>query len=310
MTEAASAPVPPVTAVVVTYQSASTLPQTLPALRRCHDAGLLDAVFVDNDSHDDTLALLGRETGWARVLATGINNGFGRGCNIGAAHAVSPYTLFINPDAVLEPEALRTLLEFMAAHPEAGICGPAIIEGVSLDGTGELQVTGLRPTPLSLLRDVLPLFPRVARTRPINPGSAAFVTGWVCGAVLLIRTGLLRQLDGFDPRFFMYWEETDLCRRAEQAGHPVWAVGEAVARHVGGASSADDGSRIGGCIARHYLQSRHYYMRKHHGLAAAALLEVGELLLVGLPTLVDLARGRGAWRMRPRFHARLFSQPE
>lgn len=301
---------PPVTAVVVTYQSAPTIGPALAALRRCHDADLADVVFVDNDSRDQTLDILAREANWARVIATGVNNGFGRGCNIGAEQSASPYTIFVNPDAVLEPEALREMLHFMDGHPEAGICGPAIIEGEALDGSGTLQMTGMRPTPASQLFDALPLMPRLKRMRPIEPGQAPFATGWVCGAVLLIRTDLLRRLGGFDPRFFLYWEETDLCRRAEDLGYSVWAVGDAVARHVGGASSDADASRIGGCIARHYLESRHYYMRKHHGRVAAAVLELGEFLLLGLRTLVDVARGRSADRLRPRLQARLFSLPE
>lgn len=305
-----SMPSPPVTAIVVTYQSAATIRPALAALRRCHAAGLADVVVVDNDSRDETLAILADAAGWARVRPTGVNNGFGRGCNLGAAESASPYTLFVNPDAVVEPEALAELVRFMDSHPEAGICGPAIIEGEALDGRGALQMTGMRPTPVSLLLDALPLIPRRARMRPIDPGQAPFPTGWVCGAVLLIRTELLRRLGGFDPRFFLYWEETDLCRRAENAGHSVWAVGEAVARHVGGASSDAGDSRIGGCIARHYLESRHYYMRKHHGLLAAAALEAGEFILLGLRTLVDLGRGRGAGRLRARLQAPLFSLPE
>ena len=301
---------PPVTAVVVTYQSAATIDAALAALRRCHAAGLADTVVVDNGSRDATLARLDAHADWARIRPTGVNNGFGRGCNLGAAEAATPYTLFVNPDAVVEPGAVRALLAFMEQHPDAGIVGPAIIEGEALDGSGELQMTGARPTPASLLRDALPLLPRVARMRPIAPGAEPFATGWVCGAVLMIRTDLLRRLGGFDPRFFLYWEEIDLCRRAEAAGSGVWALRQAVTRHVGGASSAPDDTRIGGCIARFYLQSRYYYLIKHHGRLAAGAAELGEFLLLGLRSLVDLARGRGLRRLRPRLQAPLFSLPE
>lgn len=305
-----TAPQPPVTAVVVTYQSAATIERSLGALRRCQAAGLVETVVVDNDSRDATLERLREHSDWARIRVTGVNNGFGRGCNIGAAEATRPFTLFVNPDAVVEPDAVRAMLEFMERHPDAGIVGPAIIEGEALDGTGELQMTGDRPTPASLLRDALPLLPRVKRMRPIPPGAEAFTTGWVCGAVLMIRTDLLRRLGGFDPRFFLYWEEIDLCRRAEATGSGVWALGKAVTRHVGGASSAPDDTRIGGCIARFYLQSRYYYMTKHHGRLAASAAELGEFVLLCLRALADLARGRGLRRLRSRLQAPLFSAPE
>jgi GT2 family glycosyltransferase len=126
----------------------------------------------------------------------------------------------------------------------------------------------------------------------------------------MVRTELMRRLQGFDPRFFLYWEEMDLCLRAEALGAEVWAVGAAVANHVGGASSVADETRIGGCIAVHYYQSRYYYMRKHHGRVAAAMAELGEYLLIGLRTLIDAVRGNGIARFRPRLQARLLSQPK
>ena len=287
----------------------SRLPSLWPELlRRCHDAGLLDAVIVDNGSLDATGEIVGREAAWARVVLTGKNNGFGRGCNIGFAQVTSPYAIFINPDAVVEPDALRTMLKFMEQHGQVGIVGPAIIEGEAGE-IGELQVTGECPTPVKILRAALPVLRNPSLTRPIVPGSAPSRTGWVCGAALMIRTDLMKRLRGFDPRFFLYWEETDVCKRAEEAGFETWALGSAIAHHVGGASSSSDDTRIGGCIAKHYFQSRYYYMVKHHGRLAATIAEIGEFMLLGMLSLVDVARGRGLQRLRPRMQAPLLSEP-
>ena len=302
-------PAAPVTAVIVTFQSANTIARALAATRRCHEAGLLDTVVVDNGSTDATLEILEREAGWARVVLSGRNNGFGRGCNIGFAHVTSPYTIFINPDAVVEPEALQVMLRFMEGHAGVGIVGPAIIEGEH-GAEGELQVTGERPTPGAILRAALPWPRQRASVRPIVPGSEAQPTGWVCGAVFMIRTELMRRLKGFDPRFFLYWEETDVCHRAAQKGFETWALGRAVAHHVGGASSSLNDERIGGCIAKHYFQSRHYYMRKHHGTMAAIAAELGEFVLLAARAAIDAVRGRGWVRLKPRLQAPLMSLPE
>lgn len=299
----------PVTAVVVTYQSEKTIVAALDAARRCHDAGLLDVVIVDNNSIDATREIVEREASWARHEFTGVNNGFGRGCNIGFATVSTPYTVFINPDAVVEPAALRTMWRFMEEHPRVGIVGPAIVEGEST-AVKELQDTGQRPTPWTVLRDVLPFLGSRPISWPIVPGSAPVRTGWVCGAVLMIRTELMRRLGGFDPRFFLYWEETDVCRRADDIGFETWAVGAALAHHVGGASSSPDDTRVGGCIAKHYFQSRHYYMVKHHGTLPAAVAELGEFVLLMLRAMTDALRGRGLQRLRPRLQTPLFSQPE
>ena len=307
---AAKTSTPPVTAVVVTYQSAHTLDALFRAARRCHDEGLLECIAVDNGSTDATVAKLQAESSWLRAIPTGRNNGFGRGCNIGFEHVSTPYTLFLNPDAAIEPDALRTLLAFMEAHPQVGIAGPATICGA--DGAQPVfQLTGSLPTPASVLLEALPLHtPHGTTSQPIVPGSAPFPTGWICGAVFLVRTDLMRRLAGFDPRFFLYWEETDVCRRVTDAGFEVWAVGTAVARHIVAASSSESDKRINGCIARHYYQSRRYYLVKHHGWLAATAAELGEFLLLWARTAADALRGRGLGRIQPRRQASLLSQPE
>jgi len=304
-----SASVRPVTAVIVTYQSAKTIGRTLAAARRCYDEQVLDVVIVDNNSTDATREIIEREAGWARLLLMGKNNGFGRGCNIGFAHVTSPYTIFINPDAVVEPEAIRTMLRFMEKNPKVGIAGPATVCGET-DGSTALQHAGQRPTPWTILRNLIPFLRRKSISWTIVPGSAPSRTGWVCGAVLMIRTELMRRLNGFDPRFFLYWEEMDVCKRADDAGFETWALGTALAHHVVGASSSPDQARYGGSIAKHYYQSRYYYMVKHHGRFAATIAEVGEFALLGMHSLVDLARGRGLHRLRPRLQAPLLSQPD
>jgi GT2 family glycosyltransferase len=304
MTEPATKPV---TAIIVTYQSARTIRDALAAARRCHDAGLLDLVVVDNASRDATSEILAREAGWARVLLEPTNHGFGRGCNIGLEHVRGPYTLFLNPDAAIEPPALRTMLEFMEQRAGAGIVGPATLCG-SRDHP-QLQPTGAYPTPWSVVREAAPFLRRRSSAVTIVPGAPPMRTGWVCGALLMIRSSLARQLGGFDPRFFLYWEEVDLCRRAEHAGFENWVLGTAVAHHVVGASSGG-GPRVGAAVARHYYQSRYYYMAKHHGWLAATAAELGEFVLLGLESMVDALRGRGLRRMRPRLQAALLSLPD
>jgi N-acetylglucosaminyl-diphospho-decaprenol L-rhamnosyltransferase len=269
---------------------------------------LLELIVVDNASSDATRQIIERDAaGWARsILLSDQNDGFARGCNRGFEKVRTPYALFLNPDAVIEPDALRTLLDFMQDQPAVGIVGPAIIEG---EQSTELQDTGARPTPWTALRNAAPIRRKRTDSWPIVPGSAPRRTGWVCGAVLLVRTELMRQLDGFDPRFFLYWEEMDLCLRAEARGFEIWAVGTAAARHIGGASTSRDDTRVAGCIAKHYYQSRYYYMVKHHGRLLATVAELGEFVLLAARSVADGLRGRGMHKLRPRLQASLLSGP-
>ena len=265
----------PVTAIIVTYQSARTIGDALAAARRCHDAGLLDLVVVDNASRDATPEILAREAGWARVLLEPTNHGFGRGCNLGLAHVKSPYTLFLNPDAAIEPRG--------AAH-HAGVHGAAPRRRHRRPGDALRQHgpprSSSRPAPIPRRGAWCARRRRscgAARARStIVPGAPPMRTGWVCGALLMIRSSLARQLGGFDPRFFLYWEEIDLCRRAEHAGFENWVLGTALAHHVVGASSGGV-PRVGAAVAKHYYQSRYYYMAKHHGWLAATAAELGRV---------------------------------
>lgn len=297
-----------VTAVVVTYQSADTLGDLLSSARRCHAAGAMECVFVDNDSKDGTLSILEAQRDWAEVILTGKNNGFGRGCNIGLERVKTPYTLFLNPDAQIEPDALEAMVAFMDSHPKVGISGPATLCGYP-DGKQNYQATSDLPTPWTILRAAMPLIETNNHHRVIQPGSEPFPTGWICGAVFMIRTDLARQLQGFDPRYFLYWEEMDLCHRAADLGYENWAFGGALANHICGASSEDDDTRIAGCIGKYFYQSRRYYLIKHHGWWAATLTELSEFAILCLRTVVDVVRGKGVSRIRPRLQTPLFSQP-
>lgn len=228
---------PLTTAIIVTYNSEGRIGEALDALRCVYEAGLAECVVVDNASRDGTVPLIQRDYPWVRVIASAGNLGYGRGLNLGMRHAVTPYLMLMNPDAVVSAEALATLVDFIEHHPRAGMVAPAIVEGADLQAAGGL---------LSALR-------MVCRTlgisghpwqRPIVPGGEPFQTDWLCGAVMLVRRELMESLGGFDPRFFLYFEETDLCRRILKRGLELWAVGQAVARHAGGASARESGQEV------------------------------------------------------------------
>lgn len=267
---------PRTTAVIVTYKSRRIVPHTLEAARRAHEAGLLECVVVDNASGDGTAEFVEKEHPWVTVVASGANLGFGRGCNLGFKHVTTPYVLLINPDAVLEADGLAHLVQFADEHPRAGIMGPAIV-----DPDGSFEPARKLPTPWSIISSAARLPGRQPRLRPIAPGEQPRRVEWLCGAALLIRRTMLEELGGFDPRFFLYFEETDLCFRAQRAGFEIWAVGTATARHVGGATASGTGAALyHGSIADHYFRSRYYYLVKHHGWMAASAAEVVEWLLM------------------------------
>jgi N-acetylglucosaminyl-diphospho-decaprenol L-rhamnosyltransferase len=258
------------TAIIVTYNSKEYIHDALSALREPNNSGDLECVVVDNASSDETAAFVAKMHPWVNLVENKRNIGFGRGCNLGFKQVQTPYVLIHNPDAVLEFKALKKLVEFMDFHPEVGIVAPAIIEGKE-----RLQAAGLVTTPTTLLKSVVGSRLAKSKQRTIIPGGAPFQTSWVCGAMMLIRADLYRCLEGFDPRFFLYFEETDFCRRALRQGSRIWAVGEAVAHHYGGASAKSTGKVMtSSCLSDHFYRSRYYYILKHFGCLTAVSLEI------------------------------------
>ena len=125
------------------------------------------------------------------------------------------------------------------------------------------------------------------------------------GCNLVVRREAWKELGGFDPRFFLYFEETDLCLRTRNAGYQLWHVSDAVASHIGNHSAEKSDEQLHhGCIARFYYESRFYYFAKHHGWLSAAAAEIGEIALMGMRAAVGLLKGR-----KPEWMAKRFGNP-
>lgn len=296
---------PLVTAIIVTYHSRLTVDLALQALHGAVEEGLAACVVVDNASRDGTANYVAANYSWATLVRSPTNVGYGRGCNLGVEHAESPYIFILNPDAAADRHAIHALVEFMQRNRRCGIAAPSILESGS-----RFQAAGLMTTPMTILRAALGSARAYTKRREIRPDEAPFPTEWVCGAAMLIRTELFRSLGGFDPRFFLYFEETDLCRRAASAGAEVWAVGAASITHVGGASAEAAGQGcVGSCIADHFYPSRYYYLSKHYGRCVATATELVEAIILRARTVIRLAlHGRDSRRpvlLRPR----LFQMP-
>lgn len=230
--------------VIVTWNSSATIAACLDSI----PAGVPVAV-VDNASDDDTLSVARSARPDALLLPQAENLGFGAGCNVGATALAGRDVLLLNPDAALEPDTLEQLRAVLEAHPEVGVVGPAI-----RDAEGHLELSwGSDPTLLNEWR----------RARAHANGSEAppeaGPVDWVTGGCCLVRREAWNALGGFDTRFFLYFEDLDLCRRARLAGFRVDFAPGVRARHIRGVSARQLGSRT----ERHYRASQLYYYRKH-----------------------------------------------
>lgn len=291
MTSAASLNKPKLSVVIVTYQSRATIARALDPLAQAAADGWLECIVVDNRSADGTADFVSASWPWVRLVRSEENLGFGKGCNRGFSIARSDYVLFLNPDASIEVKDLEILLRTLEKEDRACIAAPA-----TAVGNGAFQMAGMLLTPRGLL---MSSFNGGVRTfphrKPVKPGEQSFATNWVCGAIMLFRSNVFRELGGFDPRYFLYFEETDLCLRATRAGYQILGVGEAVAEHVCGSSARASGAELeAGCIAEHYYTSRFYYLRKNFGLPRALAAEIGSATFACLKFVLKRLSGRPA----------------
>jgi N-acetylglucosaminyl-diphospho-decaprenol L-rhamnosyltransferase len=253
--------------VVVSYNSRAHLRRCVEPLAR-RDG--LQVIVVDNASPEESLSAVAGLP--VRTIELDRNGGFAHGCNAGWRAGYGDHVLFLNPDARLEPDALARLAAVLDGDPGVGAVAPRIAGD---DGVLHWSLRRF-PRPVSLFAQAFylhRLFPRAGWTDELVRDERAYEHAgspdWVSGACVLVRRSTLDQLGGLDEGFFMYWEDTDLCRRIRDLGLDVRYEPAAVAVHVGGAS-APRASLLPVLAA-----SRLRYVRKHHGRGRAALERVG-----------------------------------
>ncbi|NZA28405.1 glycosyltransferase family 2 protein [Luteimonas sp. SJ-92] len=218
-------------AVVVTYQSASTIDDCLQRLRAARGVGQIRV--VDNASRDGTLAIVQRHAAAdprLRFIANPDNPGFGVACNQGARDCDAPWLAFVNPDCLPEADALARLRAHAAAAAGETLLGADLVDEAGVrDGAARRR----DPDFAAMLHasSARSLDVPLDAALPLQPVAA------VSGALMLLSRALFERIDGFDPGYRLHAEDLDLCRRARQAGAMVAVANDVRVVHVRGVSS-------------------------------------------------------------------------
>ncbi len=243
-----------ITAILVTYNSEAVIASTLAALIGIPH--ITRVIVVDNQSFDNTCALIGREFPRVELIHSGGNMGFGRGNNLALEKVTTPFALLVNPDAVLQDDAVSILRESANLYDDAAILAPQLNNA---DGKHHFS------------------FKRNLFKRELDGGLKVRAEGAVCaeylsGAVMLLRMEYVRKSGFFDPNIFLYYEDDDICIQACKAGYSCVYVPDAKVMHLQGASSGDNNAKSEQFKQMHMSWARLYMQYKYHGLSSARKL--------------------------------------
>jgi N-acetylglucosaminyl-diphospho-decaprenol L-rhamnosyltransferase len=276
--------------VAVTYSPGSTLTGFVESLASATTRPV-EVVLADNGSTDGAPERAAAENPHVRLLRTGGNIGYGAAANAGLADVHEGWALVANPDVRFEPGSVDELLAAAGRWPRAATVGPAIRtpEGELYPSARDLPALGTG-IGHALFGWLWPANPWTARYRREREAPRERPAGWLSGSCFLVDLTAFHSVGGFDPGYFMYFEDVDLGERLGRRGWLNVYAPSAVVVHEGGHATRREPhrmQRVHHASALRYL-SRRYPGRRHAPLRAA--LRVG----LGLRVLVSYVSGRVA----------------
>jgi N-acetylglucosaminyl-diphospho-decaprenol L-rhamnosyltransferase len=262
-----------VAVVTVTYSPGPALAEFLDSLRSA-TAGEYQVVLADNESTDGAPEAAAERYAEARLLRIGDNIGYGAAANRGIAELGDDvgWVVVANPDVVWRPGSLDALLAAGARCPRAGALGPMITDpaGAVYPSARLLPSLG-RGAGHALFGAVWPGNPWTTAYRQSEAAIVERDAEWLSGSCLLLRRAAWDSVGGFDPRYFMYFEDVDLGERLSRAGWRNRYVPAAVVLHTGGHATTAHAEVSARMLAEHHRSAYRYLADRHAGPAWAPL---------------------------------------
>lgn len=291
--------------IIVNWNTREFLAQCLESVAenvRTWERANVETFVVDNASTDGSAALVREHFPWVRLIENVENVGFARANNQALREATGRYAVLLNSDTQVLPDAFRALADFMDAHPEAGACGPLLLnaDGSLQPSCHPILTAGREFWRLLFLERLWPraTYPqhRWDRTQPCP-------VEVIKGACLVVRREALEQVGVLDEAYFMYTEEMDLCYRLLRAGWRNYWAPQAQVIHYGEASSKQVAEAMFVALYRSKVQ----FQRKFFGEIAARrfkrLLRLAYIPRWWVASIMQ--RIIPGWRSRARAYRRL-----
>jgi GT2 family glycosyltransferase len=262
-----------ISVLVVSFNTRDLIAPMMQALQVAMQDQSYEVIFVDNASSDGSAALIAAQYPQHRLLVNTRNVGFGRANNQAAAVATGEFLLLLNTDAFVAADTVSRTIGFMREHPDCGILGVKLV-----GRDNELQPScRYFPTPLRLFlghAGLTHFVPESMRMDNLDwAHDAVRECDWVPGCYILMRRTVYQAIGLFDARYFLYYEEVDLCRQTKRAGWKVYFYPDTTVVHIGGESAKTQATLTSGGrqISALQVESELLYTRKFYGAAGLLL---------------------------------------
>ncbi len=258
--------------VIVSFKTKKEIIDCIKSIEQGIRKNSYEIIVVDNEGDNELKNELKRHKETKYILSKN-NLGFGGGNNLGVNYAKGKYLFFLNPDTLVKDNAINELYEFIKSKKNIGIVSPLLVDNnlKPFDTQSRKELTPLSAIySFSFLRKLFPkksiyndpFFKHWDKTTPIE-------TNAVPGAALMISKKLFDKVNGFDKRFFLYFEENDLSKRIRNLGYKLYIYPKSKIIHKVGKSTSQIGEQ-----RNIFEKSRFIYFRKHYGLIKALPLEL------------------------------------
>jgi len=257
-----------------------------------------EIIVVDNNSADSSCEMIRSDFPNVRLIENRVNVGFARGNNRGIALARGTYILLLNSDTRVVGDALEKMVSYLESHPETAVVSPRLV----YPDFSDQGVARTFPTPASALFGRKSVFTRLFPKNKYSKKYLAslshalddpFEVDWVSGACLMVRKRVVEEAGLLDEKFFMYWEDADLCFRIKKNGWRVFCIPEAKVIHYEGKST---GGKSSNRLIIEFHKSAYRYYRKHHIKSFFEFMNFIAILGITLKALgllvVNINRGR------------------
>ena len=226
-------PTTKVAIITVNYNTPDLVGQLIDSVKEFTRQIDYEFIVVNNGCHERGRFSAGTRNTFVRVIESAENLGFARASNVAAAAASEPFLLFANSDCWIDSNVIPRLTKFLLENPEAAACSP---QTVSPDGQTHSSIRKF-PSHKNIAASRGAFFRRGEEyTLPADDSRKAVEA--MAATFMMVRAEHFKQVGGFDERYFMFVEDTDLCRKFHDAGKSVWYLGDIRIFHIWGASTS------------------------------------------------------------------------